>query len=133
MQTLEVINETEPLLSNTQLLIIILSSSIGLLLLIILFIVLIKKKKKTKKVRVKIDESFIDTLLLGLGGRSNIKEMIIDNGRLKFNIINLKDLSKDHLDKVSQSGVFITGSFVKLLFKYDSLEIKKVLEGKYLK
>lgn len=89
-----------------------------------------EKKKKAKITRVKIDDEFIEILYLGLGGKSNIQEILIDNGRLKFNIVNLKLLNKEHLDKISQSGVFITGKFVKLLFKYDANDIKEALERK---
>lgn len=99
------------------------------ILLLVISVTVILKKRKKKVKRVKIDNEFIETLFLGLGGKSNIKEILIDNGRLKFHIINLKLLNKEFLDKVSQSGVFITGSFVKLLFKYDAKDIKKAIEG----
>ncbi len=115
--------------SNVVLIVIISSIFLLILLLSIIFIVICKKRKK-KIPKIKIDEEFIDTLYLGLGGKSNIKELVVDNGRLKFNIIDLKLLNKEYLDKVSQSGVFITGTFVKLLFKYDALDIKKAIEGK---
>ncbi len=99
------------------------------LLLLLLIILLIKRNKKPKIKKINIDEEFIKTLLQGLGGLTNIKEMTIDNGRLKFNINNLKLLDKEAIDVVSQSGVFITGSSVKMLFKYDSNDIKNALEG----
>ncbi len=114
---------------NQNLIIIIASVVIALLLIIVLF-VLLKNKNKTKIKKIKIDEEFINTLYLGLGGKDNIKEVLVDNGRLKFNITNLKLLDKESLDKVSQSGVFITGSFVKILFKYDAKDIKRAIEGK---
>lgn len=110
-------------------LILVIIAIVAVLLILILTIVLIKIKSKPKIKKITIDEVFIETLLKGLGGKENIKELSIDNGRLKFNITNLKLLDKPSLDEVSQSGVFITGTFVKVLFKYDSKDIKDALEG----
>lgn len=114
----------------SHILIIIICSILLLILLLTITVIVIIKKRKKKVKRIKIDDEFLDTLFLGLGGKSNIKEMLIDNGRLKFSVIDLKLLNKEFLDKVSQSGVFITGNFVKLLFKYDAMDIKKAIEGK---
>lgn len=114
---------------NDNLILICVVAAIILLLIIILCIVL-KKKSKKKIKKINITEDFINTLYIGLGGKENIKEILVDNGRLKFNVINLKLLEKESLDKVSQSGVFITGTFVKILFKYDAKDIKSALERK---
>lgn len=116
-------------MNNNQILILIISISVVLILLLSISVMVILKKRKKKIPRVKIDNEFIETLFIGLGGKANIKEILIDNGRLKFSVINLKLLNKEFLDKVSQSGVFITGTFVKLLFKYDAKDIKKAIEG----
>lgn len=117
-------------IKENQNLVIIIAASVLVALLLIIILCLCLKKKKPKIKKIKIDEEFINTLYLGLGGKENIKDIIVDNGRLKFNITNLKLLDKESLDKVSQSGVFITGSFVKILFKYDAKDIKNALERK---
>lgn len=124
-----VLLQNEFVFDETMMLIVGCSAAFVLLLIIILCCVL-KSKKKPKIKKINIDQEFIDTLYVGLGGKENIKEVLVDNGRLKFNITNLKLLDKESLDKVSQSGVFITGSFVKILFKYDAKDIKNALEGK---
>lgn len=112
--------------------IIYISVSIGTcLLLAILFYFLcgLRKNREKKQVieHVVIDEEFISKLLFGLGNLDNILLVSIDNGRLKFNVKDLDLIDTNSLKELSTSGVFITGNNVKLLFKYDSLEIKKVL------
>jgi phosphotransferase system IIB component len=87
-----------------------------------------KREKSGKVEHVVVDELFIETLLSGLGGKDNIKNVSIDNGRVKFNIIDLDLLNQDAIKTVSTSGAFITGNNVKLLFKYDSEVIVNTLK-----
>ena len=84
--------------------------------------------KSSKIEHVLVDELFISTLLIGLGGIENIKSVSLDNGRVKFNIIDLDLLNNDSIKTISSSGAFITGNNVKLLFKYDSLLIVETLK-----
>ena len=79
-----------------------------------------KREKKSTIEHVVVDEEFMNDLLNGLGQSSNIENVSIDNGRLKFRVKDLDLLNPDLLKKISTSGVFITGNNVKLLFKYDS-------------
>ena len=87
-----------------------------------------KRDAKGKIEHVVVDETFIETLLLGLGGASNINNVSIDNGRVKFNIVDLDLLNQEAIKTVSTSGAFITGNNVKLLFKYDSEVIVNTLK-----
>ena len=86
-----------------------------------------KREKNNKIEHVLVDEVFLNDLIIGLGNEENILSVTIDNGRLKFKVNNLELLDTDILKKLSSSGVFITGSNVKLLFKYDSTVILEEL------
>ena len=79
-----------------------------------------KREKDLKKDHVVVDEVFMNTLIEGIGQLANIQCISIDNGRLKFKVSDLDLVKADLLKELSASGVFITGSNVKLLFKYDS-------------
>lgn len=91
-----------------------------------------KREAKGKVEHVVVDELFIKTLLTGLGGVENIKNVSIDNGRVKFNIEDLDLLNQEAIKTVSTSGAFITGNNVKLLFKYDSEVIVNTLKERGL-
>ena len=89
----------------------------------------LRSKRENKKVseRVNVDEAVMATLLEGLGSLANIESVSIDNGRIKFRIKDLDNINAEQLKEISTSGVFITGSNVKLLFKYDSNTILEEL------
>ena len=86
-----------------------------------------KRDNNKKSERVNVDEAFMLKLIDGLGSLSNILCVSIDNGRIKFKINDLDVLNTELLKEISTSGVFITGSNVKLLFKYDSNTILEEL------
>ena len=92
-----------------------------------------KREKKSTIEHVVVDEEFMNDLLNGLGQSSNIENVSIDNGRLKFRVKDLDLLNPDLLKKISTSGVFITGNNVKLLFKYDSNVILEELNRRGVK
>ena len=109
---------------------------IGIVLAIILLIGIIlyftcglrsKRDNKKSSEHVTVDESFMSLLLTGLGTIANIESVSIDNGRIKFKIKDLDNINAEQLKELSTSGVFITGSNVKLLFKYDSNTIVEEL------
>ena len=79
-----------------------------------------KKEGAKKSEHVIVDEAFVLSLLLALGGLPNIENVSVDKGRVKILVNDLDLLITDELQKLSTSGVFITGKSVKLLFKYDS-------------
>ena len=85
------------------------------------------KRKENVSEHVKVDEEFIETLLLGIGGLENIKTVSLDNGRVKFTLNNLEVLNYDAIKSISTTGAFITGNNLKLLFKYESGLIVDVL------
>lgn len=86
-----------------------------------------KREKKSNIEHVVVDDVFIDLLIVSLGGKDNIKNLSLDNGRVKFLVEDLELLNYDKIKEVSTSGAFISGNNVKLLFKYDSELIVKTL------
>ena len=105
---------------------------IGIILLTILLIGVVlffacglrsKREKKENKDHVIVDGVFMETLIEGIGKLENIEFISIDNGRLKFKVLDLDLVDADLLKQLSTSGVFITANNVKLLFKYDSVVI----------
>ena len=97
--------------------------------LLLLVIFLITKKKKGKK-EPKIDDVFMDFIILNYGGIENITNVEVENSRLK---ITVDDLNKDNLDNLktqAESGIFVTGNTIKTLYSLSSLKIQKALEGR---
>lgn len=93
-----------------------------------ILIVLFKgSKKKYKKVNVDLD--FINELLNSLGDKENILSYTVDNARVKFKLADLSKANMDKLKELSPRGVFITGSEIKTLFKYESSDIVKMLDN----
>lgn len=76
---------------------------------------------------IKIDESFMSTMLLALGGIENIKDYSAENARVKFELNDVNLAKLDTLKELSPKGVFITNNCVKTLFKYESSDIVKNL------
>ncbi len=99
-----------------------------LLIAIVWTVVSVWFRKKGKPGRVKVDEAFIQGLLKNYGGAENIREICVDNARLKITVADLDKVNLPALKEISQSGVFVTGSVIKTLFKYDSKAIKGSLE-----
>lgn len=122
------------LLNSTQTWLLYIGIIVGAIIVIglILFLTFgLRSKRDNKQVeRVVVDEEFINNLLSGLGDATNISSVCIDNGRLKFKVNDLDLVNGEALKELSTSGVFITGSNVKLLFKYDSALILKELNSR---
>lgn len=95
------------------------------LLLAIIIPIIIKKKNKD---HVRVDDDFMNEIISSLGGAENIKEVSVDNARLKVGVGDLSLVRAESLHKMSEKGVFITGNNVKMMFKYDSNQIKKEIE-----
>lgn len=114
------------LLNTTQTWLLYIGIILGTIILISLILYLTcglrsKRDNSAKNVeRIVVDEGFINDLLKGLGDLANISNVCIDNGRLKFKVVDLELVNGEALKALSTSGVFITGNNVKLLFKYDS-------------
>ena len=104
-------------------------AAIVIISLVLYFTCGLRSKRESSKVveRVVVDEAFMTELLKGLGDLANISNVCIDNGRLKFKVLDLELVNGDILKGLSTSGVFITGNNVKLLFKYDSKVILDAL------
>ena len=96
------------------------------LLVVILAVILLLIVKKTK--RVKIDTNFIDNLFKILGGKDNVLEVLVDNARLKFKVNDLETVDLNALKSLSNQGVFVTGDYIKTLFKFDSKDIMKAMK-----
>lgn len=112
------------LLSGLYLSIIISVISLLVIALIIVLVLVLKKKKK----HVVVDDEFMDNIISSLGGIDNIKAVLVDNARLKIEVLDIKKPLFDKLKELSGQGVFITGNFIKVLFKFDSKTIKKEIE-----
>ncbi len=93
-----------------------------------LIIVLITMKMKKSKTSNVIDENFIEDIILKLGLKENIKNVNIDNSRLKIDVIDIKKVNLEELHKMSSKGVFVTNKSIKLLFEYDSEKIKQYID-----
>ncbi len=112
------------LLLSTNIKYIIIISIVALVLILVGIILTICLKKKNKD-HVKVDQEFINNIILWLGSKENIKSVSVDNARLKVLVDDLEKVEADKLHTLSEKGVFITGNNVKLLFKYDSKLIEK--------
>lgn len=106
----------------------IIAAAVVAVLVIILLIVLLTKKKGPKK--IKISEDFMNDIISKLGGIANIIEVLVDNARLKIKVKDTKLPDYEGLKGLSGQGVFITGDYVKLLFKFDSKLIKKEIDSR---
>lgn len=100
--------------------------SILLLGLVIALVLIFKNKNK----KIKVDSSFIDNILKHLGGASNLLATEVENGRLRLKVNDLDIVNFEGLKSMSESGVFVTGDCVKILFKTDSKLIKEELDKK---
>lgn len=94
------------------------------LILAIVIIVLIFNKNKNK---IKVDENFINQLIINYGGKDNIKNVSVDNARLKIEVLDLDLVNLEALKQSSESGVFVTGNIIKTLYKFDSKLIQNNL------
>ena len=102
---------------------------IGVIVAIVLVAVLVLFSVKGKKnKRIKIDSNFIDNLFAILGGKDNVLEVLVDNARLKFKVSNLELVDLNALKGLSNQGVFVTGDYIKTLFKFDSKDIMKAMK-----
>lgn len=95
-------------------------------LVVVLILLLVRRKPKQK--HIKVDDEFTNNLLVLLGGKENILEVAVDNGRLKFKVSNLDIVNLEGIKGIATSGVFVTGNIIKTLFKLDSQIIKKAIE-----
>lgn len=104
---------------------------IPIALIVLLAIILIFFLTKDKKKKIKVNKEFIDSLVLALGGASNLTSVGVENSRLRLSVkdLNLVDLNK--IKEFSDKGVFVTGNTIKTLFKYESeriaYELKKII------
>lgn len=96
---------------------------------IALIVILSVRKGKNKPKHIKVDDEFINNLLNLLGGKDNIEEVTVDNGRLKFKVTELDSVDLEGIKTIATSGVFVTGNIIKTLFKLDSQIIKKALDN----
>lgn len=114
--------------SNYTLIIIIASFAIAFTIAaIILICIYIKRSKKPK---IKVDNEFINNLIEYLGTIKNVKEVNVDNGRLKIEVNDLDLVSLNEIKSIALNGIFVTGNVIKILFKYDSETIMKAINSR---
>ena len=109
------------------LLIVLISSIASAVLMIGLFALIVFLGKRKEK-RPKIDENFINNIIVLYGNKDNISKVSTDNWRLKVEVNDLDKVELNKLKEISTNGVFVTGSTIKTLFREDSELIKKELE-----
>lgn len=107
--------------------IIAITAAVVLVLVVVSLIFIFKFKKKTPK--IKVDQEFMSQMVASLGGIENIVKTDVENGRLKIELDSLDKANFNKLKELSQNGVFVTGSTVKVLFKLDSKTIQKEIEN----
>lgn len=110
---------------DKNMIIIIVSVVVTLLLLFGFAVLFLYFKKKNKKNTISV--AFIDSLLVALGTKSNIIDVEVEQGRLKILVNDLELVNLDQIKSLTDSGVFVTGNYIKVLFREDSQEIKKAL------
>lgn len=110
---------------DNNLIIIIVSVIVSLILLFCFSVLFLYFKKKNQKNT--ISEAFIDSLLLALGSKSNIVDVQVEQGRLKILVNDLELVNLDQIKALTDSGVFVTGNYIKVLFREDSEQVKKAL------
>jgi phosphotransferase system IIB component len=98
---------------------------LGIIITLVIIVLIIKGKKNK---RIKIDSNFIDNLFSILGGKENVSEVLVDNARLKFKVNDLESVDLNALKGISNQGVFVTGDYIKTLFKFDSKDIMKAMK-----
>jgi len=116
--------------------IITLGISLGVILILALILFLtcgFRFKRKNFGNKVVIDESYINMLIEALGGFDNINGVSLDNGRVKFIINDLDKIVDDKLKELSSSGVFVSGNNLKMLFRYESVNVVNSLKAKGIK
>ncbi len=101
-----------------------------LLVVAIIFFIIVKTKKKGKQPRIKLNDEFITNLLSLLGEKENVSDVKVDNGRLKITVNDLDKANLEGIKEIATSGVFVTGTTIKTLFRLDSATIKKELDSR---
>ena len=94
---------------------------------LVLVIINVKKKREPK---IKVDDEFINNLIEYLWSIKNVKEVNVDNGRLKIEVNDLDLVKLDEIKSLALNGIFVTGNVIKILFKYDSNTIKKAIDSR---
>lgn len=80
------------------------------------FIYLYRPKPKAL---VASDEE-IDTIFQLLGGRENIEHISKEGSRFTFTLVKVESCNLEGIKKLGATGVFISGSNVKLIFPFDA-------------
>jgi len=109
---------------------ILIAVAIVVLTTIVILIVVFNKKNKGKQPRIKLNDEFITNLLSLLGEKDNITEVNVDNGRLKITVNDLDKANLEGIKEIATSGVFVTGTTIKTLFRLDSQTIKKEIDAR---
>jgi len=100
------------------------------LLAIIVLIVSSKKKKNKKKGFINVNEEFVDKLIGFYGGIENIKDVTVDNARLKIEVVDLEKVDLESIRDNSNGGLFVKFNTIKTLYKLDSAAIKHLIDVK---
>lgn len=84
--------------------------------------------RKKKPGQVKIDSIFITTLTELLGGKDNIVNVEVEQARLRILVKDLSLADLNGIKTLATQGVFVTGNYIKTLFKFESAKIASELK-----
>lgn len=97
-------------------------------LVIVFILLLVLSKKKNKNPKVIINQEFLNDLIRKLGTKENINKISVENQKLIVDVKNLDLVKLDEIKEMANSGVFVTGTTIKTLFKYDSALLKREID-----
>ena len=83
-----------------------------------------------KSPKIVVDDEFITNIISLFGGKDNIKEVVVDNGRLNITTKNLDLVNLNGIKEIATNGVFVTGTTIKTLFRLNSEIIKQAIDKK---
>ncbi|HHW79824.1 MAG TPA: hypothetical protein GX742_03350 [Acholeplasmataceae bacterium] len=99
---------------------------IAAILLLVFLLILVYRKPKEQAVEV-VSDNYLNNLLNILGTNQNIKEVSIENKRLRLILVDVKKVDANGL-KSLEIPAFLKGNELKLLIKNDIKTIYKFLD-----
>lgn len=100
---------------------------IPLAILIVVVLCILIRRAKSKSPKISIDYDFISNIIASLGSNDNIKNIEVENQKLKVTVVDIKKVLLEEIKTLASSGVFVSGNNIKVLFKYDSDLLKQEL------
>ncbi len=83
---------------------------------------------KPKPKNLPMTEQEINNLIELFGGKDNIKAVSKEGSRFTFNLVKVEACNLESIKKLGATGVFISGSNVKLIFPFNADELIKIFK-----